>query len=174
MFTFPQIVLILTASTTALIGGLFYAYSCSVTIGLARLPDAQYLASFQHINRAILNPVFFTSFLGTLVLLPLSTWLQYERPVSLRFIFLMIASIAYIGGVFGVTIAGNVPLNEALDKFDISSATTDGIRAQRAAFEKRWNNLNTIRTVMSVVAIICVIIACVSPGKGQANTVQPG
>ncbi len=70
MPTLPNIILVFTATTTALIAGLFYAWSCSVTLGLARLPDTVYIAFMQATNKAILNPVFFISFIGTAILLP--------------------------------------------------------------------------------------------------------
>src|SRR5688572_10813811 len=109
--TFPTIVLIVTGTTTGLIAGLFYAYSCSINPGLGRLPDEAYLTAMQSINKAILNPVFFISFMGTLILLPLCTYLHYRQPVSPKFILLLIATALYLVGVFGVTIFGNVPLN---------------------------------------------------------------
>src|SRR4051812_25032073 len=115
------IILGLTATTTALMSGLFYAFSWAVMPGLKRLPDAGYVAAMQSINRAIQNPVFFAAFLGTALLLPLSTYLAYShpKPVSLRFWLLLVASAVYIIGVIGVTIGGNVPLNETLDAFDV-------------------------------------------------------
>ncbi len=64
-----------TAVLTALIAGLFYAYSCSVVLGLGKLSDAEYLKAMQNINREILNPVFFMmSFMGTAILLPVSAF----------------------------------------------------------------------------------------------------
>src|SRR5687767_787996 len=108
--TFANIALLAAAFTTALIAGLFYGYSCSVNGALGRLPDAGYLAAMQSINRVILNPLFFMSFMGALILLPLSTWLHYTNPVSLRFYFLLGATLAYGIGTFGVTMIGNVPL----------------------------------------------------------------
>ncbi|HCN49488.1 MAG TPA: DUF1772 domain-containing protein [Chryseobacterium sp.] len=151
-------VLIITAVLTALIGGLFYAYSCSVVLGLGKLPDAEYLKAMQSINREILNPVFFMSFMGTLVLLPVSTFLfRGQAP----FIFLLLSSLAYIIGVFGVTVAGNVPMNDTLDKFDISNASVEAIRQMRDSFENRWNFLNNIRTLFSIISIILVICACI-------------
>ena len=94
------ITLILTATTTGLIAGLFYSYSCSVNPGLAKLPDGEYLAAMQSINRAILNPVFFATFIGTLLLLPVSTWLQYNEGASKSFSFLLAATLIYAIGVF--------------------------------------------------------------------------
>ncbi len=153
------LVLIITAVLTALIGGLFYAYSCSVVLGLGKLSDTEYLKAMQNINKEILNPVFFMSFMGTLVFLPLSTFLlRGQQPV---FIFLLLATLAYLIGVFGVTVVGNVPMNDTLDKFDISSSTTEVIRQMRENFENRWNFLNNIRTVFSVISILFVVCACV-------------
>jgi uncharacterized membrane protein len=159
--TFSTIILIVTATTTGLIGGLFYAYSCSVNLGLGRLSDGAYLAAMQSINKAILNPVFFASFIGTLLLLPACTYLHY-KPSSTKFIVLLIATALYVVGVFGVTIFGNVPLNEGLDKIDFSVASIEDISRQRINFEKPWNRLHQIRTVASVITLVLVIIACVS------------
>lgn len=163
MLTIPNIILVLTATTTALIAGLFYAYSCSVNLGLGRLSDKEYLTAMQSINRAILNLIFFTSFFGTALLLPLSTVLHYGQPMSTRFWFLLSATIVYIVSVFGVTILGNVPLNEELDSFNLQTASIEEIAAQRAKFEVPWNNLNTIRTIGSILAIMLVIVACLIP-----------
>src|SRR5882724_1766020 len=102
MLTPINIVLILAATTTALMAGLFFAWSCSVTIGIARLPDAAYIASMQAMNRAILNPVFFSAFFGALLLLPLSAFLHYHHHPSPRFWLLVAASILYGTGVLGI------------------------------------------------------------------------
>ena len=56
--------LVITTLLTGLIAGLFYCWSISVTKGLALLPDREYLLAFQQLNRAILNPLFLTAFMG--------------------------------------------------------------------------------------------------------------
>ncbi|MDN3693532.1 DUF1772 domain-containing protein [Chryseobacterium tructae] len=153
------VLLIITAVLTALIAGLFYAYSCSVVLGLGKLNDIEYLKAMQNINREILNPVFFMSFMGTAILLPVSAFmLRGEQPA---FIFLLLATLAYIIGVFGVTVIGNVPMNDQLDQFDISGSTTEAIKQMRDNFENRWNFLNNIRTVFSVISIILAVCACI-------------
>lgn len=159
--TFANIALLAAAFTTALIAGLFYAYSCSVNPGLGKLTDANYLLAMQSINREILNPVFFMSFMGTLVLLPLSTWLQYNPVAPLRFYLLLGATLVYAVGTFGVTIFGNVPLNNMLDASHIQSASPEVLSQQRALFEKPWNRLHGIRTVANSVALALVLLACI-------------
>jgi uncharacterized membrane protein len=153
-----KISLFVTASLVALIAGLFYAYTVSVNLGLGKLSDAEYLRSMQSINRAILNPWFFMSFMGSLIMLPLSTWLASRAGgYDLSFYLLLAATILYVVGVFGVTISANVPLNESLDKFNISSATLEEVNSKRIAFEIPWNKFNLIRTVANVLSLAAVL-----------------
>lgn len=151
--------LIITATLTALIGGLFYAYSCSVILGLGKLSDIEYLKSMQSINREILNPVFFMSFMGTAALLPVTMFVF--RGQSPAFMFLLLASLVYLIGVFGVTIFGNVPLNNQLEQFDIVNSSVEAAKKMRTIFEDRWNFLNHIRSISSAISIILVICACI-------------
>ena len=160
--TGTTIVLIITTIAIALITGLWYAYSCSVNPGLGQLSDDRYIASMQAINRAILNPVFFATFIGTLALLPLSTWLCYGRLSGGQWTLMVIASIVYFAGVFGVTVLGNVPLNEALDKFDLATASASEINAQRIKFEVSWNRLHAIRTIASMISLVLTVVTCMN------------
>jgi uncharacterized membrane protein len=154
-------ILVLTVTCTALIAGFLYAYFCSVNAGLGHLADAEYLAAMQSINKAVLNPVFFASFMGTLFLLPLSCWLQYKAGAAQSSLFLLIAALVYAIGAFGVTIFGNVPLNETLARFNLSSASVEALANQRAMFEMPWNKLRNIRTFASVISLVLAIIACI-------------
>lgn len=152
-------IFILTTIVTGLIAGLFYAYSCSVNPGLTRLKDVEYLSAMQAINSAILNPVFFLTFMGTLLLLPISTWLQYKAGGnSNAYFLLLIASLVYIIGVFGVTVIGNVPLNELLAKADLKSMNLEELFTLRSKFEKPWLFYHQIRTVSVVVSFILTLI----------------
>ncbi len=157
-----QLVFILSTLSTGLVAGLMYAYSCSINPGLGRLTDHEYLTAMQSINRAILNPLFFMTFMGTLVLLPVSAWLSYDTS---RFGYFLAATIVYAIGVFGVTIAGNVPLNEALDKFNIGTASPEQLSAQRSLFEQKWNMFHAIRTVANVLSALLAILGCMAGGK---------
>ena len=150
-------------TTTGLSAGLFFAWSFSVTPGLARIHDAAYIVAMQSMNRAILNPSFFLVFMGPLVLLPLSTYLSYNGLGSLRFWLLAAATAAYVIGVFGITMVGNVPMNEALDAFNADAATPGQVAARRAAFEGRWVFLNNIRTGFAALSLILGLAAMILP-----------
>ena len=99
---------------TGLISGFFYAYACSVTLGLALLPDEQYIEAMQAINATVRNGVFAFSFFGAVLSLLAALALHSTRPRSRRFILLALAAMLYIGGGFMVTFLVNVPMNEEL------------------------------------------------------------
>jgi uncharacterized membrane protein len=163
-----NIILFLATMATVLAAGLFYAYSVSVNPGLGRLPDAAYLSAMQSINRAILNPLFFASFLGAALLLPAAAWLSYSRDQA-RFWWLLAAAVVYIIGVFGVTVAGNVPLNNTLDALKLNGATPEQLDSWRTAFEKPWNALHSVRTVASIAAAAILAAMFVFTDHTQAE-----
>lgn len=128
--------------------------------GFARLPDREFILAMQATNRAIQNPVFFAAFFGAPILLPFSAFLHYGQ--TARFRCLLAATVIYLIGVFGVTVFGNIPLNNALDRFDLKSAREEDAARQRANFEERWNDLNTVRTASSTLAVLLVVFACLN------------
>lgn len=151
-------VLAITAVLTALVAGLFYSWSVSITQGLFRVSDSEYVSVMQSTNRAIQNPVFFTVFFGAQIFLAVCLFLFYGQ--GSRFWLIGGAFLVYTLGVMGVTIFGNVPLNNQLDQFNMQTASAEEISATRKNYETKWNNLNTIRTISSTLAITLVIIAC--------------
>ncbi|WP_118952118.1 anthrone oxygenase family protein [Taibaiella helva] len=170
MFTFPRLLLLLAALTTALMAGLFYSWSISVTPGIGKLQDAAYLRAFQEMNRAILNPVFLCCFMGAGLLLPAVTIAHYAGPVKTQFWLLLAATLCYLIGVLVVTMAGNVPMNNSLDVFSIETASATALAEKRAGFEHAWNRLNNIRTLFATLSVLLVILACMwSDGRTAAG-----
>jgi len=155
------ILLILTTMSSGLIAGLFYSWSVSVTPGLAKISDENYLQVFQSMNRAILNPVFFIFFMGLVILLPLLSYLYYSSPVSAQFWYILSAAILYLIGVIAVTIFGNVPMNNTLEVLQIDSMSPEQMSSFRFGFEKKWNNLNWARTICSSLSFVLLIMACI-------------
>lgn len=149
--------LIITTTITGLVAGLFYSWSVSVTPGIGRLGDREYLASFQAMNRAIINPLFMICFLGAAVMLPVTTFV-YKG--TTQFWWLVAATACYLLGVIAVTFAGNIPLNNALEKLNIASSSPEQLSAFRAKFENKWNMLNHIRSVANTAALVLAILAC--------------
>ncbi|WP_018628520.1 DUF1772 domain-containing protein [Niabella aurantiaca] len=135
----------------ALMAGLFFSFSIAVTRGLGKLDDKSYLRAMQKINKAILNPVFLLCFAGTPFFLAGATILLFFMDYA-GFMWMLLISLVYIGGVFLVTMLCNVPLNNYLDKQDVDQLDPEAAKAVRSRFESAWNRYNHIRTLFSILA----------------------
>ena len=146
--------------TTGLISGFFYAYACSVTLGLALLPDEQYIEAMQAINATVRNGVFAFSFFGAALSLLLALAIHAPRLRSRRFALIALAAVLYIGGGFMVTFLVNVPMNEELARVgDAAPATLTQVRAE---YEGPWNFWNGVRAAFSSLAFVALLGACLS------------
>ena len=155
--SFKSFTLFAAIILTGLSAGLFYAWSVSVIPGTRKIIDITYLESMQSINRAILNPAFYLIFMGSPLVLALSTFQHFKSGTI--FWILLAATLLYVIGTFGVTIFGNVPLNDALDALDLASLSDIERSEFRNSYETKWNRLHWIRTVFSVLAFIISLIS---------------
>ncbi len=132
-----RLTLTLATLTTGLISGFFYAYACSVTLGLELLPDEQYIETMQAINATVGNGIFAFSFFGAVLLLVLALVVHNPRLRSRHFLLIALATVLYIGGGFMATFLVNVPMNEALAL--VSDASPATLAQVRAEYEGPWN-----------------------------------
>lgn len=132
-----------------LIGGVFFAFSSFVMKALARRPAAQGIAAMQSINVVVLNPWFLGVFLGTALAcaaLAIGALLTWDRPGA---VFRLAGGVAYLAGTFGVTMACNVPRNNALASVDPESAAGAYFWAN---YRRSWTAWNHVRTLAAIVA----------------------
>ena len=97
-----------------LVAGIFLAFSSFVMGALGRIPPEQGTNAMQSINIVVINRSFFLAFFGTAALcgaLLVGAWFWWSTPAGK---FLLLGSLLYLVGVVGVTMLGNVPLNNAL------------------------------------------------------------
>ena len=124
--------------------------------GLLRAAPAGGIESMQQLNRTVFRSVFLTTFLA---LVPVSiafaiyAWFALNGP-AMRFI--IAAAVVYLPFVFIVTAAGNVPMNEKLDKMDPASAEAS---AYWSIYGRVWTRWNTVRTFGSVATAACYLLA---------------
>ncbi len=156
--TIKSIILFLSVILTGLSAGFFYAWQVSVIPGTKNVGDITYLETMQSINRAILNPAFFVVFFGTLIALSIASIYEFHTN---KWVFglMLAASIAYLGGTFGVTALGNVPLNNELDALNISELSTQKASEFRSYYEMNWNRLHLYRTAFSVLSFLLSLAA---------------
>src|SRR6188768_1444772 len=107
-----------TALGSATVGGVFFAFSTFVMRALGRLPAPQGIAAMQSINVTVIHPVFMGLFVGTgaaSLALAVVAFRSWAEPGSG---WLLAGSLLYLIGSFAVTIACNVPQNDALMRLD--------------------------------------------------------
>ncbi len=155
-FKLKFIVLMLGILFTGLTAGLCFTWSNAITPGIGRLDNLTFLKSFQSMNRVIINSRFIVVFFGPILLLFLNSYLFKSNSTS--FWLFLIAAILFFIGIGLVTIFGNVPLNEILDKSNLEALSKIELQELRNKFEQPWNNWHTIRTVSSFSAFILLII----------------
>lgn len=158
-FNTKNIILFTSVVLTALSAGLFYGWFVSVIPGTKKIPDQAYLETMQSINREILNVGFFCIFFGAFVLLLASSFLTCRANVGLVFYYTFGATLVYGIGTIGVTMFGNVPLNNIVEALDLSSFSIDEYKNARIAYEDKWNAFNLIRTVAALLSFVLVLIA---------------
>ena len=125
------IILALAIFLTGLMAGIFFTWSNAVKPGIGKLSDIEYLRALQSMNRVILNNAFKIIFLGAIIavaLVPVFYFNLYPRNIFWLLVFTL---IIYWIGVFGVTLSGNIPLNEILDKTNLESITSEEIKTLR-------------------------------------------
>ena len=146
-----------------LMAGVFFAFSAFVMNALARLEPVAGIAAMQSINRAVLNPLFMVGFFGTgaiCVLVMLASLWRWQEPGAG---FLLAGGAIYLVGGILVTIAFNVPLNEAL----AAIAPADRASATRwTRYLARWTSWNHIRTVACLVAAALLTVAVYLQARG--------
>lgn len=139
-----------------LMAGVFFAFSVFVMSALAQLPPSQGIAAMQAINVKVLNPLFMAVFMGTaatcLILVVSALW-KWHQPGA---VFLLIGGLLYLIGTFGVTVAFNVPMNDALASVRPHSS---GAARLWAAYVAGWTAWNHVRTVAALTASASFILA---------------
>lgn len=140
----------------ALVGGVFLAFSDFIMRALSVTSGKGGAEAMQAINREVFRWVFMTLFLGLAVFslaLIVYAVLMLTGPAAT---LITAAGLVYILGGFGVTIAFNVPLNEALARMDLCREATHAYWT--GTYLPRWTFWNTVRTIACSVAAALLLL----------------
>ncbi|WP_374447953.1 DUF1772 domain-containing protein [Stella sp.] len=136
--TAASALLVAASAGSGLVAGIFFAFSTFVLAALDRLPPEDAAAAMRAINVTVLNPLFFAAFFGTGGLALAAAVVHWPDPAVLG------AAVCYLAGTIGVTIAGNVPLNERLARGGLDWP----------GYRRPWGRWNHVRAAAALAAAV--------------------
>ncbi|MFC4609581.1 DUF1772 domain-containing protein [Streptomyces maoxianensis] len=145
---------------TGLYAGFMLTFQISVMPALAKLPDDQFLPVMRRINEVVPRPVFLLLFFGIIAFPAAALAVPVDgRTDTQRWLIVAGLVSAVINHL--ITIAGNIPLNNALATAESAPPAAPDSEV-RAAFEPRWNLLHLIRTLFTIAAFALLVGAALS------------
>jgi uncharacterized membrane protein len=144
---------------SAVIGGVFSAFSEFVMAGLLRAAPAGGIEVMQHINRRVLRTQFVAGIFSIAVfslLFAIYAVLVFE---GAALVTLLLAPLVYLPTVLLMTVFGNVPMNDRLDALDHTAADSE---AYWRHYGHVWTRRNHLRYLGSVLTAGLYIIAAVT------------
>ncbi len=144
---------------SAVIGGVFSAFSEFVMSGLLRTAPAGGIEAMQHINRTVIKTQFVAGILSIAVFSVLFAIYSMTIFEGSALVTLILAPIVYLPSVFLMTMFGNVPMNNKLERLDHKTFEAETYWIE---YGRDWTRLNHIRTLGSVLTAGLYIIAAIT------------
>ncbi|WP_135501265.1 DUF1772 domain-containing protein [Roseovarius aestuariivivens] len=163
-------VLVLTAFSTltlilALIAGVFLAFSDFIMRSLRAAHVPAGIEAMQEINREVISSAFVFSLIAMVPLTALSALFAATTLDGTSQTLILAGSASYVFGTFGVTILGNVPMNNRLDKMSLNSPDISAYWRIYARDWTRWNHLRTGAAILSAGLYMMATILLVGQGS---------
>lgn len=162
METLSVLALAVAVVSTGLVAGIVFAYSNSVMPGLRHADDRTFVDACQRLNTAIHNPLFML--VSNLALLATAAAAVLAALAGLGGAVLAwtgAALLLYLGTLV-LTLAVNVPMNNALIAAGHPDTIPGDLAEVRARFETRWTAMNNLRTLSTTAALVCLVIALIA------------
>lgn len=140
-----------------LIAGVFLAFSDFVMKSLFAASPAGGIEAMQLINRKVYGSVFMVLLIAMLVtsvaLVPYAV-VYMTIPAAA---WIISGCVLYVIGVFIVTVAFNVPMNQRLDAMNHESTET---ASYWIVYASSWTLWNHVRTIASAASAVSFLIGC--------------
>lgn len=133
--------------------GFFYAWVCSTMWGLDAIDPRVAIRAMQGMNASVRNVVFAPAFFGTPFMCLITAALCFSGGARGAGIAFAAAGIVYLVGGMGLTMAVNVPMNEALAVVEVPE-DEEAAREIWANYSARWQLFNVVRTIVSGVVLL--------------------
>lgn len=138
-----------TALGSGLVAGFFFSFSITVMQALGKIPAPAGIAGMQSINIVVINPWFFSAFFGTALLSIAAIVVALMRWQDARAAYWLVGGIVYLVGAILVTMACNVPRNNALAALAPESHEAAKYWLNYLSTWTAWNHVRTIAPLVS-------------------------
>lgn len=144
--------------SSGIVAGVFYAFSTFIMKALGQAPAPEGIAAMQRINITVINPLFMLVFMGTPVVsayLAIVGIMNFSDPGAG---YLVAGSVLHIVGSLLVTIAFNIPRNNALARVTPES---DEAAVLWKDYLREWTTWNHVRTTAAAGSAVLLTLALV-------------
>ena len=164
-YEWPLYFCLFLAIWSAVIGGVFSAFSEFVMSALLKTESAGAIEAMQHINRDVIKTQFVAGIISIAIFSLLFTLYGIAVFEGAALGTLILAAAVYLPSVFLMTMLGNVPMNNRLESLDHKS---DQAHAYWREYAEKWTRFNHLRSVGSVLtAGLYVVTAITMITSGQ-------
>ena len=147
---------VVAALASALLGGVFFAFSSFLMAALERLTVPEGIRAMQRINETVFHWTFMGLFFGTPLLCLLLGGLAIARWGEPGSALVLLGATLHVVGCFVVTAAANVPRNERLAKVDPDGG--DDAAIVWRDYVRGWTRWNHVRTVACMAAATALVL----------------
>ncbi len=153
MWAMATLLIALAVVATGLYAGFMLIFLTGIMPALGRLTDEQFVAAMRRINEDVPRGVFVSVMLASVVFPAAALAVPGDDRSGPQWVLLAVGLGLVILNHL-VTIAGNIPLNNALAASERTGSTD---REVRKAFEARWNRLHLVRTLLVTAGFALVV-----------------
>lgn len=158
-YEWPLYFCLFLALWSAIVGGVFSAFSEFIMSALLKTEAAGGMEAMQHINRDVIRSQFVAGILSIAVFSTLFSFYSLTVFEGAALAALILAPLVYLPSVFLMTIFGNVPMNNRLGSLDHTSP--EG-HAYWREYGRKWTRLNHARSIGSVLTAGLYTIAAIT------------
>lgn len=158
-YDWPLYFCLFLALWSAVVGGVFSAFSEFIMSALLKAEPASGIEAMQHINRDVIKTQFVAGIFSIAVFSVLFAIYSLSVFDGAALVALILAALIYVTSVFLMTMLGNVPMNNKLDRLDHTSSESE---AYWREYGRNWTRLNHFRSIGSVLTAGLYIIAAIT------------
>jgi uncharacterized membrane protein len=141
-----------------LLAGLYFAFSVFIMKALDRAGPAHAIAAMNSINLTILRSAFMPLFFGTTLGAAGLVQLGFMGGHTRADVYMVAGGLAYVLGMFVVTMAANVPLNNKLAAANTTSGQAVVTWQHYLIVWTRWNHVRTLTSLCASAAFIAALV----------------